>query len=80
MRIAHLTLQVHALETQYNAMEQAHTLLAQEVMKTVIELQQENEICYTALGEILELKTGAIQIAEDAIVRIVNLRRQLYET
>jgi len=74
-RIAHLTRQVRELEVQYRELEYSHTHLAQEVIKTVICLQQENEICYTALCEIMELQTGTVQIAEDAIRRILDLRQ-----
>jgi len=74
-RFAHLTQQVRDLEAQYRELEYSQAHLAEHVVKTVLVLQQENEICYTALSEILELQTGTVQIAEDAILRILDLRQ-----
>lgn len=73
--IEHLNHRVRELEAQYRELEYSHTSLAQEVMKTVLAMAEENEICYTALCEILELQTGTVQIAEDAILRILDLRQ-----
>lgn len=72
-----LTQRIHELEAQCRLVEATQTSLAQEVMQTVLALAQENEICYTALCEILELQTGTVAIAEDAIVRILDLRHSL---
>ena len=75
--IEHLNHRVRELEAQYRELEFSHTSLAQEVMKTASAMAEENEICYTALCEILELQTGTVQIAEDAILRILDLRQDL---
>jgi hypothetical protein len=75
--IAQLSHRVHELEAQYRELEFSHASLAQEVMKTVLAMAEENDICYTALCEILELQTGTVQIAEDAILRILDLRQSL---
>lgn len=76
-QIDRLNQRVRELEAQYRELEYSHSSLAQEVMKTVLAMAEENEICYTALCEILELQTGTIQIAEDAILRILDLRQHL---
>lgn len=75
--VAQLTQRVRELEAQYRELEFSHASLAQEVMKTVLAMAEENEICYTALCEIVELQTGTVQIAEDAILRILDLRQDL---
>lgn len=72
-----LTQRVRDLEAQCRLVEETQTSLAHEVMQTVLALAEENEICYTALCEILELQTGTVAIAEDAIVRILDLRHSL---
>lgn len=74
-RIHALSLRVRELEAQYRELEYTHTYLAQEVMKAVTALAEENEICYSALTDILELQVGTVQIAEHAILRILDLRQ-----
>lgn len=71
-----LTEKLAWLEHEYYTMESTHRDLSARVVIAMQLMGQENEICLNALQEILEVKTGVLTIAAEAVKRIEHLRQQ----
>ena len=71
-----LTEKLAWLEHEYYTMESTHRELSARVVEAMTLMGKENEICLNALQEILEVKTGVLTIADEAVKQIEDLRRQ----
>ena len=71
-----LTEKIAWLEHEYYTMESAQRDLSARIVATMQCIGKENEICLNALQEILEVKTGVLTIAAEAVKRIEYLRQQ----